>query len=138
MQILKDALCRMRITDQSQLAVSVRSREKYELPLVLLAKLFSQFFCLNMANLSQMWLVCLLVVRTYFKMFSSHCNLLFCIAWSPACTWWRSHVVNILSSVVTIEKLTQWLPFAGYTVLFFHILWPCCAAYRPEFRSNIR
>lgn len=39
--ILKGALCRMRITDQSQFAVSVRSREKHEFSLVLLAKLFS-------------------------------------------------------------------------------------------------
>ena len=48
------------------------SREKHE-SLVQLPKLFSRFFCLDLANLSQMWLVCLLVVRSYFQMFCFLC-----------------------------------------------------------------
>ena len=46
---------------------------KHELFLGPLAKLFYGFFCLNMSNSSQMWLVCLLMVRTNFQMILSRC-----------------------------------------------------------------
>lgn len=62
----------MRITDHSQGAVSERSRQN-ERFLVRFTKLFYRSVCLNMAHSSQMWLICLLMVRTYFQMFLSRC-----------------------------------------------------------------
>lgn len=68
----KYATCRMRITDQSETAVSVSRRETW-LAFRSLTKLFCKFFCLKMLRSSQMWLVCFLVVRTVCEMFNSRC-----------------------------------------------------------------
>lgn len=110
---------------------------KNEFDLVASAKLFYWFFCLNMTNSSQMWLICLLMVRTYFQMFL-FCGCFYCIAWSVSGEESEATSKHRLHALRLLEKLTQWLPFAGYSLLSFHILWPCCAALRPEFRSNIR
>ena len=141
MQILKAALCRMRLTDHSQLAVSVREPGKHELFLGPLAELFYGFFCLKMLNSTQMWVVCLFVVRTHFQMFSPRCPIESLDR--PGC----DNVVATSKCILSVslfflvtKETNSIICFAGFPLLYMHSLQrtQCSATNESEFRSNFR
>lgn len=116
----------MRITDHSQVAVSVTETGKTWSFLVPLVKLFYGFFCLKMLNSAQMWLVCLLAVRAHFQMFSPRLSVESVdrsgrgdesnIAATSKC------ILSVLLVVTKEANSMIDINFAGFSLLFVYVL----------------
>lgn len=114
---------------------------KHGLFLGLWATLFYGFFCLNMLHSSQMWLVCLLLVRSIFQVFFV-VVLVNRFIDCPYDIWlliMQSHVEVYSYKCLKVSTETKLIcTFAGYFYLSSLSLWPCGAADNPKLRSDLR
>lgn len=114
---------------------------KHGLFLGLWATLFYGFFCLNMLHSSQMWLVCLLLVRSIFQVFFRRCfgESLHRLPYDIWLLIMQSHVEVYSCKCLKVSRETKLIcTFAGYFYLSVLSLWPCGAADNPKLRSDLR